>query len=154
MAKTNYVLQALSILGLEEILKLAEALKSKQSLKKAVGEELVLWDDAPKKDASKSQKDADVLPFNKKSITEFAEYKEPPPPKGDEKDDPKVVTSDLLLWQREMAREHGGNVQKADAMKGYQKATQMYVVKSQTSDGKEKIRFASTNGVLVNKKQA
>ena len=41
-----------------------------------------------------------------------------------------------------------------DAFKGYRKSTEMYVVKTPTHEGKDKIRFASTNGVLVNKKQA
>ena len=45
-------------------------------------------------------------------------------------------------------------VQKKDAFKGYEKSTEMYVVKTTTHDGKDKLRFAATDGVLINKKQA
>jgi hypothetical protein len=34
------------------------------------------------------------------------------------------------------------------------KSNEMYVVKTPSSDGKDKIRFAATQGVLINKKQA
>ncbi len=48
MAKP-FVLRALKILGLEEILNIAEVPKMKKTaLKKAAGEELISWDDEPK----------------------------------------------------------------------------------------------------------
>jgi len=37
---------------------------------------------------------------------------------------------------------------------GYKKSADMYVVKTTEVDGKEKIRIASTRGVLIDKKQA
>ena len=157
MAKSTYVLRALKILGLPEILKLSEVLLVKQlPLKKAAGEELIVWDDAPEIAQNKTQSagpEATVLPFPKKTINDLT-----PLPEATEEiageDVPDFLSSDLVLWQREIARHKGNTVQKSDAFKGYKKSTEIYVVKTSDKDGKDKTRFASTNGVLVNKKQA
>jgi hypothetical protein len=163
LAKSSYVLQALNILGLEEILKLSEVLHAKQvPLKKAAGEELIVWNTPVEKPGKKAKKEeAKVLPFPNRAVTDFPELEEEPPEKPEERPAPEsssgnehVMPSDIILWQRELMRDSDEAIQKLDAMKGYQKSTQMYVVKSHLADGKEKIRFASTNGVLINKKQA
>ena len=156
MSKTPFVLRALKILGLEEMLKLSEVLHVKQvPLKKAAGEDLIVWDDAPTiAPKIQKQEDAKVLNFPKKTINDLAPMPEASPETDDDKDRPNFLTSDLVLWQREIAKSTGDNVQKLDAFKGYKKSTEMYVVKTPTPEGKDKIRFASTNGVLVNKKQA
>ena len=52
-----------------------------------------------------------------------------------------------------MAKETVGSVKK-EAARGYARATEMYVVKTSKIEGSDSIRFASTNGVLVDKKQA
>jgi hypothetical protein len=139
LSKTPFVLRALKILGLEEMLKLSEVLHVKQApLKKAAGEDLIVWDDAPTiAPKIQKQEDAKVLSFPKKTINDLAPMPEASPETEDDKDRPNFLTSDLVLWQREIA-----------------KSTEMYVVKTPTPEGKDKIRFASTNGVLVNKKQA
>lgn len=156
MAKTSSVLRSLGILGSEEMLKLSEVLKEKQvPMKMAAGEELVVWDDSPGEMAQKRlspSADAKILEFPTKSIREFSAY-EPERPEGEEQDG-KLLPSDLVLWQREISRESGANIQKLNAMSGYQKSTQMYVVKTKGHEGKTKLRFASTEGILVNKKQA
>lgn len=157
MAKSTYVLRALKILGLEEMLKLSEVLHVKQvPLKKAAGEELIVWDDAPEKSQQPVQRErpeAKVLPFPKKTINDLAPM--PEHPEGvQEEEVPGFIGSDLVLWQREISRQSGDNIHKLEALKGYKKSTEMYVVKSSDKEGKDKIRFASTNGVLVNKKQA
>ena len=55
MKKTNFVLRALNLYGLEEILKLSKAMIVKQvPLKKAAGEELIVWDDAPSLETPKA----------------------------------------------------------------------------------------------------
>jgi hypothetical protein len=64
------------------------------------------------------------------------------------------MSSEVILIQREISRETTNEVHKTAAKSSYSKASEMYVVKSQSLDGKENIRFASTNGVLINKKQA
>lgn len=158
MAKTSYVLQALKILGLEEILKLSEVLHVKQvPLKKAAGAELIVWDDADLKSHPKKnpepREEAKILPFPKKTINELIPMQDDAPPKEDE-NPTNLMTSEVVLWQRELSKQSGETSHKMDAFKGYKKSTEMYVVKTPTLEGKDKIRFASTNGVLVNKKQA
>ncbi len=163
MAKTSYVLRALSILGPEEILKLSEVSIERQvPLKKAAGEDLIVWNEAPtrKRAPKRESEEAKVLNFpERKSISDFSELEDPNRPKLEEQDadadeKPSLIQSDLMLWQREMSKESGGSLKKVDAVKGYQKSTQMYVVKATTPEGKQKIRFASVDGILVNKKQA
>ena len=163
MAKP-FVLYALRILGLEEMLKLSEVLHVKQvPLKKAAGEELIVWsDEAPQKhihaDKKEEQEEAKVLPF-KRNQSEFQPLGEAPPANSEGKSDdgeptPGLFPSELVLWQRELTKDSSAPLNKQEAQKGYRKSNEMYVVKSTDLDGKEKIRFASTKGILVNKKQA
>lgn len=157
MPKNSFVLQALKILGLEDILKLSEVLHVKQvPLKKAAGEELIVWDeDAPDKVFQKApREEGKVLSFPKKTAVQDLTAFTPEPEIPKEELAPSFVTSDLVLWQREISRDAGENIVKLDAFKGYKKANEMYVVKTKMAEGKDKMRFASTNGVLVNKKQA
>ena len=158
MSKSSFVLKALKILGLEEMLKLSEVLHVKQvPLKKAAGEDLIVWDDASESIPKKAQQEeARILAFPKKSsINDLTPYREEAPDAPAEDNEAHtLLTSDLVLWQREIAKSSGESSHKMDAFKGYKKSTEMYVVKTPTIDGKDKIRFASTNGVLVNKKQA
>ena len=160
MAKSSYVLQALSILGLEEMLKLSEVLRTKQMpLKKAAGQELIVWDDDPTGAEREPIGEAKVLAFPQKSLQE-----EPRPISHSEHFESKSAEevdakeegppNDLLLWQREISRDRESALLKLDAIRGYQKSTQTYVVKSQSLEGQEKIRFAATSGVLINKRQA
>lgn len=170
MQKTSLVLQALNILGLEEILKLSEVLRIKQvPLKKAAGEELVSWSETTQEELPRpkqtSPSEAKILPFPQKTIKQFeeleSEQEEIVEAKAVIKDKLeeapagiRVMPSDVILWQREIMKDSDGAIQKIDAMKGYQRSTQMYMVKSKSIDGKEKIRFIATNGILINKKQA
>ncbi|WP_408098248.1 hypothetical protein ACJVC5_04865 [Peredibacter sp. HCB2-198] len=168
MAKSSFVLRALKILGLEEMLKLSEVLHVKQApLKKAAGEELIVWDEEPvqkpvKRTVSaptsgpqeREVTEARVLNFPKKSIADLAPQVEEERPEDAKTEDSTFLSSEVVLWQREIARSTETAVHKLDAFKGYHKATEMYVVKTPTVDGKDKIRFAETNGVLINKKQA
>lgn len=149
-----YVLRALCILGPEEILKLAHILHREEvSFKKASGDEFVFWKEgkAPaKKQESRPKTEAKILHFSRPApqVEEKVETAEESSP-----EDGGIMSSEVILMQREISRESNSGTQKASAKSGYHKATEMYVVKS-TVEGKEKIRFASTNGVLINKKQA
>jgi hypothetical protein len=121
--------------------------------KKVAGDELVAWNNAPEEshiNPLKSDLSDNVLPFRpaKNPVPESIE------PPSELKESPELSSSDFVLWQRELSRETGNPQQKIEAVKGYSKATEMYVVKTPTIEGKDKIRFASTNGVLVDKKQA
>lgn len=159
MAKTSFILRALGLLGLEEILKLSEVVIERQiPLKKAAGEDLLAWSEptTKKKPRQQPEEEARILSFPKKSVHDFSELEDPnrPPPPNDDGEKPSLLSSDMLLWQREISKETGGALKKVDAVKGYQKSTQMYVVKTESPEGKQKIRFASTDGILVNKKQS
>jgi hypothetical protein len=159
----SYVLKALKLLSLDEILKLATAVKVKSGLlKKAAGQELVSWEESsdphevmteknspPQKSDFKAP--ADILPFKRpekkeESLSEDCEGA---------KEHASLVSSEFILWHRELNKDAAvGPSQTKEAIKGYMKSTEMYVVKTPSSDGKDKIRFASTQGVLINKKQA
>jgi hypothetical protein len=150
----SYVLNALRVFGQEQILKLSRIANSSGSIfKKVAGDEFEGWNNAPEEtpdDSPKNQISDNVLPFRpaKNSISESAELP------SESKESPEFSSSEFILWQRELSRETGNPQQKIEAVKGYTKATEMYVVKTPTIEGKDKIRFASTNGVLVDKKQA
>lgn len=155
MSNSSFVLQALRILVPEEILKLSEVLQERVQLKKAAGQELIFWeDDLPGQNASSSgqQAEAKVLEFPRKSILDLTPEVEEEIDGEEEKS--TLLSSELVLWQREIARSTGDAIHKKDAFKGYKKSTEMYVVKTSDQEGKDKIRFASTNGILVNKRQA
>jgi len=153
--KKSFVLEALGILGLEEILKLSSVLLEKKvPLKRAAGENLViLSDDAQARRRSKKEDD-NLLSFSspQKSAVQKDQHKE---------EDPRInqgespyIESDLHLWQREVSKDNDGPSKNLEAFKGYKESTQLYVVKQESTDGKNKLKFASTNGVLVDKKQA
>jgi hypothetical protein len=156
LSDTSFVLRALKILGLEDMQKLSAVLHVKQvPLKKAAGGELIVWDETEEKPAKPAhrQEEAKILNFPKKTITDLAPM--PEEANATEEGEPvSLIHSDVVLWQREISRQSGEVVQKQDAFKGYQKSTEMYVVKTPTPEGKDRIRFAATNGILVNKKQA
>jgi hypothetical protein len=157
VAKTSSILQALSLLGPEEILKLSELhSESLVQLKKAAGEDLIVWNDPPEKQEFHKE-EAKVLAFPiKKSVHDFSELPAPEieVPPEDDSENSSLVHSELVLWQREVNKGSDGAIKKLGAFKGYLKSTQMYVVKNESAEGNSKIRFASTDGILVNKKQA
>lgn len=150
-----FVLSALGILGPDEILKLSAITHHTQvAFKMAAGEELVSWVKDEQLPAQPQQKlDARIIPFPKKSFMPEALVPEKAE-EVDEDDAPKILSSDVVLLQRELTREIDENAHKLNASSGYKKATEMYVIKGDPAAGKERIRFASTNGVLVNKKMA
>lgn len=152
----SYVLRALGILGLDEILNLSKVLSMKSAMKKAAGEDLIVWNDEPDKhEPPEPKKEAKVLSFPK-SKSSFLDADSAPSKKdvGEDETPVSFLSTDVALMQREIAKGVGENIHKMEAHRGYQKSNEVYVVKSQTVEGKEKIRFASTDGVLVNKKQA
>lgn len=155
----NYVLQALRLMGLEEMIKLSQAIKVKQpSLKKAAGEELVVWNEEEEythHPAPEKQQLAKVIPFKKILNEEHEPLREAPAQANENEEEAApanvIYPAEFLLWQRELAKE--STPSKTEAVKGYRRSNEMYVVKSHEPSSQEKIRFASTNGVLVNKKQ-
>jgi hypothetical protein len=158
MSKNPYVLKALKILGLEEMLKLAEILKSKQvPMKKVAGEDLIVWSEPEASEEileAAPPKVAKVLNFPGHSPKPEPEAEETKESKKEETNQPHLVTAEMMLWQKELTKESDSSLQKQDAFNGYKKSTEMYVVKTEVKGGKDKMRIASTQGVLVNKKQA
>jgi hypothetical protein len=157
-----YVLKALRILGLEEILKLSKAAFAKPVfMKRAAGEDLIVWSDASE-GANKAEDPTEnigtVLPFKKQQSgsTSFSEplSQNEKSPTHLEEAPCNIHSSEFMLWNREQTKTASSPVLKKEAAKEYAKSTEMYVVKTSTIEGKDKIRFANTNGVLVNKKQA
>lgn len=161
MAK-SFVQNALRIIGLEEILKLSRAALVKPvMLKKVAGEDLVVWDDASGP-AEQTPVAADpvlakVLPF-KKPISEFEQVIDSRPLAGEaiKPTEPQIniQSTELMLWGRELGKDLSDPAFKKNGAKEYAKSSDVYIVKTSAVEGKEKFRFASTNGVLVNKKQA
>jgi hypothetical protein len=157
MSKNPFVLKALKILGLEEMLKLAEILNSKAiPMKRAAGEDLVVWSEPEGQTASKKKEprpEGKILTFKSPKPTE-AEIEAQA--EGDKlKANPiHLVTADMMMWQKELTKDSEVSLQKQEALNGYKKSAEMYVVKTTELNGKEKIRIASTRGVLVDKKQA
>jgi hypothetical protein len=158
----SFVLRALRIIGLEEILKLSQmALIKPVMLKKAAGEDLVVWDDAPESEHPKPADSdpilAKVLPFPK-PISEFAQTLDsrvtPNQAKRLDETPTNIQPTELMLWGRELGKDLSDPAFKKNGAKEYAKSSDIYIVKTTALEGKEIFRFAATNGVLVNKKQA
>lgn len=156
----SYVMKALRIFSFEEMLNLSQsALVRPIQLKKAAGEDLVFWSDASDEEVSEKEKEAEmpdnVLSFKKdfRPIEEEITSDQKQPQKKSDEQVSHIISTDFVLLNREMAKESASSVKK-EAARGYARATEMYVVKSANIEGSESIRFASTNGVLVDKKQA
>ncbi len=158
MAKSSFVLRALNLLGLDDILKLSEILHVKQIIRqKAAGEELIVWEES---EVSTPQAPPVAKPTEAEAkVLEFPAFKKHIPEKtvaeGEESEEAStLVSSDLVMWQRELGRQTGERLHKRDAFKGYNRSTEMLVASDTSSEGKPKSRIVATNGVLVNKKQA
>lgn len=152
MKRKSFVLEALSIFDLEKVQDLcAVLLEKKVPLKKASGEEIFFRNEVSQVKKSNNQDNSgsnssNILFFkNERSEKENSKKKE---------DLTKVSDSENLIWQRESSKGVGENLKKSEAISGYKQSNQLYVVKQESEDGKNKLRFASTYGVLVDKKQA
>jgi hypothetical protein len=147
------VLHALKLLGPEEILNLSQVLTGELKLAKAAGAELVSWVDKSPGEPSAPSPEATVLEFPARKVQQLEVLEEPvsgsPDPQA-----PLLMSAEVILMQRELAKTKEADLRKLKARSGYQKATEMYLVKERSSEGKEQLRFASTDGVLINKKQA
>jgi hypothetical protein len=153
VSKKSFVLEALSLYDLEKIYDLGSVLlERKVPLKKASGEQVVFSSESGAKkrassESSNNNETPNILPFKKSSQEDNQTKKKP------EEVDPRLNT-ELMMWQREASRELGENIKKSEAFSGYKQSNQLYVVKQESSEGKNKLKFASTFGVLVDKKQA
>jgi hypothetical protein len=148
LLKTTFVLRALKLLVPEEILKLSEILYEKHHhLKKVAGDDIVVSDNA----VVLPQKEAKILKFSKNSKESGRQESQQSSGTSSEE---AMDSSDLLLWQRDLAKQSGESLQKSEALRRYKASTDMYVIKETAPEGKDKHRFPATNGVLIDKKQA
>ena len=149
MSKTPYVLHALKILGLEEMLKLSEVLHTKKiPLQKAAGQDFVIFDEVLHEAPNvPKQEDAKILTFPK------AKAEAPAPAESDQVNENEASTeSDLFLWHQEVNKHQSEKGSQQGALKGYKRNNEIFVVKTKDENGKIQVRHASTEGVLVNKK--
>ncbi len=160
MSEKSFVLRALKILGLEEILKLSELLKrSQSSLKKVVPTE-TSQEDASYEETSRPLEKGlpEVLIFpTKPQVPNSDLIPEGEGPKfqlNHEINDKLTDESELFLLQHEYSKLHEGNIQRLDALREYQKTAQTYQIQQKSEGGKSVRKIISTNGILINKKQA
>lgn len=155
MSKTPFVLQALQILGPEEMLKLSEVIHVKKvPLKKVAGEDLVVWDEEELKTKKEAvQEEAKLLLFTPPQSPPAPEVS-PPSPELKPLDGEAPTESDLHIWHREMNKQFSEKAHQQEAARGYKKTNEIYAIKTKDETGKTQVRYASTEGVLINKKQA
>jgi hypothetical protein len=153
LAKSSSVLKALKIMGHDELHKLSEVLHLKQvPVKKASGDDIDSLEPIEVAESKKNlPSEAKVLPFTSKSHSGEGEK---PPKEGESQEEENAIyiNSDLELWQRELSRQIGDSLHKVDALKGYGRLNEMYIVKDSSLESKDQMRFAATKGVLINKK--
>ena len=123
MAK-SFVLKALKIFGLEEILKITQAaLMRPVSMKKAAGEELIVWNDTPEHEIQarpSPEKNGDVLPF--KRATDFLKDSGPEhnaSPTSSSQAPSNIDTSQFINWNRELTKDNITPLLKKEAVKEY-----------------------------------
>ncbi len=154
MARKSSILKAFNLLGPSEILKIAHVLGEwSPSLKKVAGDDLVVWDDASAHPPK--EKTAEIIPFpEKKEAREIPlEPLHQETPQG-ESEKSHIYSSESLLMSREMSHRAQENMTKLTARKGYQGSSEILMLKSKDLSGKSKTVFASTKGILVDKKLA
>lgn len=162
MKRRSKVLQAFSIIGPEEILNLSRILLKKTQLKKAAGDDLVFWDDAAGPESSlptpaPSPPPGKVLKFpdTQAAVSAYQQQIKASPPKAETPEEPSnLTTGEISILHREISREAEASIQRLGAKEGYKKNGSALIVKTKQDNGKEKLHFASTNGVLVDKKSA
>jgi hypothetical protein len=152
LSQKSFVLRALKILGLEEILKLSELLKKNEEPLKQVVSPETSQDSGPHEDAHETlgKGAADVLVFPSKDQSHYSG----PLAETELSESQLSDESELFLLKLEYSKLHEGTVQRLDALREYQKTSQTYQIQKKTGDGKSVRKIISTNGILINKKQA
>jgi hypothetical protein len=138
----------------DDIRKLSDIIRMNQSaLKKVSGDDFIFHeDDSRPEELVQNPLSGKVLPFSSKK-TPWSEDKPPEDSAIAVEDNSAFIDPELELWQRELSRNISESLNKIGGSRGYQKPSNMFVVKL-SSDKKEedKFRHAQTNGVLINKK--
>lgn len=156
MARKSSILKTFNLLGPSEILKIAQVLGEwTPALKKVAGDDLVVWDDASVHPSSKENVEAKVIPFPERKTESREAPMEPlrEAPEG-QPDSTPIYSTESVLMSREMSHRVQENMTKLKAKKGYQGSSEILMLKSKDLSGKNKTVFASTKGILVDKKLA
>jgi hypothetical protein len=157
--KKSNILEALSLYDQDKILDLCKVLLEKKiPFKKAAGEDVLF--------SSTNNLERASLGINKTEVKKKSQVEErhlilvkdqadlgQKKKKKENVEEDFRLNSELLMWQREASKEIDGVLKKSEAVKGYKQLNQLYVVKEESEDGKNKLKFASTHGVLIDKKQ-
>jgi len=155
LSKKSFVLQALNIYDLDDVLQLSSILLEKRvPLKRVAGESFEFSletsvDNMGSRSEKKTIKSDNIASLKLVDLDARKKEKE----EQERKDFDSKLNSELLLWQREASKNPGDSIKKVDAAQGYKQNSQIYIVNQDTSEGKNKLKFASTRGVLVDKKQ-
>ena len=151
MGNSNSVLRAISVLSLEEILKLSSSEEEILAFEQVAGGE---WSSAPQ--ARRPSSPAKILSFpSPEKKANLARDLEPLPEEGESLDleGLQELSLDFILSQRELWKRGVQSLGLATAIEEYLRQLQVISIKESSDEGKEKIRFITTQGLLINKKQ-
>lgn len=148
--KQTSVLRALSILSLADILQLSAVEEEIVAFKQVAGGEWVSASEPPRKrpegkilsfpsSPQLKVKDLEALPLAGEEIAASGEGE---------------LTMDFILSQRRLWKEGVAKLGLLAAIDCYLNQVQIISIKEKNPEGKERIRFISTQGLLVNKKQS
>ena len=167
-AAKSIVLSVLRLLTTHDLRRLTDTLKSARQLaKKAAGAEMLVWDDT--EDAIAPAVEAKVLPFPSAPVQTGAaaglgqigvlsakEQQERAKAALEEAEKDKPSETDFLLDEREKFKETEEKMFKQNGYACYQRSSDVSLYRVTVTDdkGKEKTKLTSSQGVLVNKKQA
>ena len=162
----SHILTVFRLITPQDLRHLTEALQSRKANLMAAGAELLVWDKEllPKPEAkildfnkNKSSKKSDeTLSLSEIGVLSADEQKERQKSAKEEEDKDKPSESDFLLEEREKFKETEVKMFKQNGYACYQRSSDLSLYRVTVTDdkGKEKSRLPSSQGVLVNKKQA
>lgn len=163
----SLILTIFRLLTPQDLGQLTETLKSrKASHKLAAGAELLVWDDdereAPRQEGrvlsfpSKEPTAAGPVSLEQIGVVSAQEQKARLKAAEAEAEKDKPSESDFLIEEREKFKESEEKIFKQSGFACYQRSSDLSLYRVTVTDdkGKEKTRLTSTQGVLVNKKQA
>lgn len=148
MRKKNSILRALSVLSLDDILKLSSVDEEILAFEQVAGGE---WLSAP--EPRRPRTEAKVLTF---ASPEHVKVKDLEPLKEGEEAELgglKELSLDFILTQRKLWKEGVSQFGLTSAIEKYLSQVQIISIKEKGHQGKERIRFIATQGLLVDKKQ-
>lgn len=148
MADSNSVLRALSVLSLEEILRLSSAEEEILAFEQVAGGE---WITGPK--CAPTGAKVISFPERKKalSVTDLEPIIEGEPADFEVLNE---LSLDFILTQRELWKKGGAQMGLVGAIDEYLQQVKVIAITEKVSDEKEKIRFITTQGLLINRKQS